>query len=606
MKEAARRRVSWFVLVCRGPSSLSERVGEVEHAGVGSDATIFCLAGAVVAGTALRAAGALSALVAGDRVPPGHLLAGVVALTHPTDPSRAWGGPVGPVVLYWVSTTLVVLFLGGAGVASWVAVRRIGEDPSRIEGLATRRQIEAATGAKVLISRAATLRPSLEHPQVEDVGYFLGTSQQTQCWASVEDSIVVLGPSRSGKGLHLVIPSILDSPGAVITAATRADNLAATMTDRASAAPVGVFDPHGLAAGVPSALRCSPVRGCERPQTALVRAAALCADAGREVESGGFWRQQTQTVLRCLLHAAALGERAPTDLYRWSLAPAAAREAVDILVQAFAAATAWDLALDAIISADPRQRDSVWAMVANAFAWLADPHVLDAVSPRPDEAFDPSEFLRSKGTLYLLGTSSGAAFTAGLVAALIEDVVEIARRVATASPGGRLDPPLGLVLDEAANYPLPSLPALMSEGRGTGITTMAVFQSLDQARHRWGRDAAGAIWDSANAKLILPGVSNPDDLTGIARLIGERKEREITETSQPGGGKSVSWSMRDRPILNPAMIRSIGPGHALLLLRSAKPIMVTLKPWTARADAQTLSTNRAAVEEIIQQTAGGD
>jgi type IV secretory pathway TraG/TraD family ATPase VirD4 len=143
----------------------------------------------------------------------------------------------------------------------------------------------------------------------------------------------------------------------------------------------------------------------------------------------------------------------------------------------------------------------------------------------------------------------------------------------------------------------------MSEGGGTGITTMAVLQSLDQARHRWGRDAAGAIWDSAIAKIILPGVSNPDDLAGIARLVGDRKERETSETSQPGGAKSVSSSMRDRAILNPAMIRSLVPGHALLLLRSAKPIMLTLKPWTARPDAKTLGADRAATERIIQQAA---
>ena len=61
--------------------------------------------------------------------------------------------------------------------------------------------------------------------------------------------------------------------------------------------------------------------------------------------------------------------------------PAAAKDAVDILVHDLGAAPAWDKALDAIVSADQRQRDSVWAMVANAFAALADPQVLDAVSP---------------------------------------------------------------------------------------------------------------------------------------------------------------------------------------------------------------------------------
>jgi type IV secretory pathway TraG/TraD family ATPase VirD4 len=132
---------------------------------------------------------------------------------------------------------------------------------------------------------------------------------------------------------------------------------------------------------------------------------------------------------------------------------------------------------------------------------------------------------------------------------------------------------------------------------------MAVLQSLDQARHRWGRDAAGSIWDSAIVKIVLPGVSNPDDLGGLARLVGERKEREVSETSGSCGSKSVSSSMRDRAILTPATIRSLRPGHGLLLLRSAKPIMLTFKPSTARPDAKTLQSDRRALEARIQHHA---
>jgi hypothetical protein len=79
----------------------------------------------------------------------------------------------------------------------------------------------------------------------------------------------------------------------------------------------------------------------------------------------------------------------------------------------------WDRASDSIVSANRRRRDSVWAMVANAFAALADPLVLELVSPGPNERCHPAEFLNNSGTLYLLGTGSGAASTASLVATLI-------------------------------------------------------------------------------------------------------------------------------------------------------------------------------------------
>jgi type IV secretion system protein VirD4 len=242
-------------------------------------------------------------------------------------------------------------------------------------------------------------------------------------------------------------------------------------------------------------------------------------------------------------------------------------------------------------------------MVANAFAALADPRVLAAVSPDPDQRFDPTTFLRKRGTLYLLGTASGASATATLVAAFVEDIVEVARQLAATSTGARLDPPLGLILDEAANYPLPSLGALMSEGGGTGITTITVLQSLAQARDRWGRETAGAIWDSAIAKLVLPGSSNADDLDDISRLLGDRSVVEHTETSQAGRRKSTSTAKQQRPILDPAAIRALKPGHALLLLRSAKPIIVTLQPWTARPDAKAIRADRAATETTVRAAA---
>jgi type IV secretion system protein VirD4 len=438
-----------------------------------------------------------------------------------------------------------------------------------------------------------------------EVGYRLGSSGGVDCWASVEDSMLLLGPPRSGKGFNVVIPMILDSPGAVVTTSTRPDNLTVTLAARRLAGPVAVFDPEGLAPapGVVPSLRWSPTRGCTRPQTAMSRAVALVGDTGRAgVENGAFWRQQTLSAVRCLLHAAALDGRPPADLYRWSHTAAGAKEAVAILTHTPGATPGWERALDAIISADQRTRDSVWAMVANTFAPLADPAVLAAVSPAADEAFDPTVFLTKKGTLYLLGTASGSSATANLVAALVEDVVDAARRLAAGSVGARLDPPLGLILDEAANYPLPSLPALMSEGGGSGITTLAVLQSLAQARDRWGREAAETIWDAAIAKIVLGGSANSDDLTDISRLIGDRDAREWSETTGIGigsGGRSTSTSVRQRPILEPSAIRRIPVGHGLLLLRSAGPIMMTLSPWTARSDAHQLTSDRRAFETAM-------
>ena len=136
-------------------------------------------------------------------------------------------------------------------------------------------------------------------------------------------------------------------------------------------------------------------------------------------------------------------------------------------------AEGWADSLDAMVQADPSTRDSIWQGVSFAFSALADPRVLDAVSHAPGEEFDHEMFLLGNGTLYLLATGAGAGTSSALVAALIEDLVETARKIAARSSGARMDPPLLLALDEIGNVaPLPSLPTLMAEGGGTGITPL--------------------------------------------------------------------------------------------------------------------------------------
>jgi len=538
---------------------------------------------------------------------------------HAGDPAAAWPATARDAVAgpgwVWALTLVLLAAAAAAGYAAFTAWRRVtaGRGPGRRPGMASGSDVARHLSARAVQQRSAAVRPSLtgvKRPAPHLVALCLGRDGLTRqaVWGSVEDSYIVLGPPRAGKGVHLVIPLTLDAPGAAIVTSTRPDVLRATWARRCKHGPAVLFDPQDLS-GQGNTLRWSPVRGCAEPLTAILRARALVAGGakldGGTVTNGDFWKSTAEAVVRCYLHAAALGDRGIADVLRWVGNPTD-NTPVDLLRRSPGAAAGWAAELAAQVDADSRHRDNVWAGVRRSFDCLADPRVLAACSPGPGEDFDPDAFLDHDGTLYLLGSAAAQLSVAPLITALVEDVVEAARRRAARAPGGRLDPPLTLMLDEAANIaPLPSLPSLLSDGGGTGLTTLAVLQSLAQARARWGEEQARSMWDAATVKIVLGGLADIDDLEDISRLAGEYDETTTTRTSSMTGG-SRSTSFRRARVLPVEELRTLPFGWALLLHRTLRPVRLQMTPWWKRPDAKQVTAAIAAAEgeQGLQAAAG--
>ncbi|MCK6214288.1 TraM recognition domain-containing protein [Micrococcus luteus] len=458
------------------------------------------------------------------------------------------------------------------------------------EGLARSAEITKTVGRKSVLSRVKKVRPSIKKPAITDGAMRLGKAEGVDVFASYEESVVLIGPPRSGKGVHLLIGAILDAPGPVITTSSRADNLGATAELRKKKGPVALFDPQGLT-GQPSTLKWSPITGCEEPRVANQRAASLIGASGLgSSSSNAEWQAPAITIMECLLHAAALGERTVDDLMRWGNNPAEAKEAVKILTEHPKAALNWNLVLKGIIEGDPKLLQSKWFGVAGAVKGLSVPEVRDVLRPsRFEETLDIDKFLTECGTLYIVGTKTGGSSAGPFLIAMMDAITERARELAAKSPGNRLDPPLSLVLDEIANISgaWPGLTQLMADGGGVGISPFAVFQSMAQARNEWGEQQAQALFDAATVKVQLGGASNVSDLEQFAKLAGQRK---IMRTSKSRGKDhtSVSEQIHDTEVVSVAELRRLPFGWGILLNRNGRPILMRMTRWWDRKDGKQI------------------
>jgi hypothetical protein len=338
----------------------------------------------------------------------------------------------------------------------------------------------------------ATAAAAIPHPAADP----LAGGEVTRTYA-------LFASPRGDKAKRIVQPAVLAAAGPAVVTTADPDTYQQTVGNRSKLGPVHVYDPAHLL-DVPGRLRWAPHGGCERPETAGIRAAALLAPLRPARADEKIVHDTAVTLLRCWLHAAALDGGPFRQVQRWSASNSAAGEAVRILRTDTEAASGWSGELESVLHAHAERRDAAQALIRQTLEPLNAVHIRDACNPPRSGGLDVESFLAERGTLYVVGeriedprTHLGAM---PLLTALVSSVVEHGRRMAAMSSAGRLDPPLTFVLDDiAALAPLPDLPDLLGAGHHSGLPTLAVLRSPEQALARW----HAPLWQHADMRLAL-------------------------------------------------------------------------------------------------------
>jgi type IV secretory pathway TraG/TraD family ATPase VirD4 len=394
---------------------------------------------------------------------------------------------------------------------------------------------------------------------------------------------------------------MLEAPGPVLATSNKPDVWSSSIGARQRHGRCFLFDPQAIT-HQPQQWWWNPLAITTTWEDAF-RFADHFITAIRSDARGGedFWNLAAQDLLTSFVLAATCHTRTLSDVQAW-LSDVASREPARIL-----AAHGFHGAARSVAGRQagaPETRDGVYETARTAASCLSDPRIMAWVTPpaTPLPVLDVAAFPETTDTLYLL-SKDGAGSAAPLVAALTDQVLRAAVSAAEAQ-GGRLDPPMLALLDEAANIcKISDLPVLYSHFGSRGVVPVTILQSYPQGAAVWGEQGMAAMWSAATVKLIGAGLDDAKMAEDLSRLAGEHDVPVGSLTRDGSGLASWQTSTRRQRVLEPSQIRALEKGTALLLATGIPVTMIGLLPWYKGQHAKQIGTELAAATNLITSRA---
>jgi type IV secretion system protein VirD4 len=379
-----------------------------------------------------------------------------------------------------------------------------------------------------------------------------------------EEHAVVMAPPRARK-TGWVAKVILNWPGPVVATSTKCDLFALTSGIRSLVGPVHVFNPQAIG-GVLSTFRWNPIRGCEVVSVAIRRADAFAhAVSQKGVEDATFWAGKASDYLRAYFHAAALAGGDMRLVTSWVLSHDTAG-AEEVLRRH--GSDEWAAQLAQLRGQAAKTAETIRMTMSRALAFMGDPALAASVLPSQGHGLDIGEFLAADGTLYLVAEAAdagGEAPVAPLFACMAAEIRHIAALAGSVQPGGRLDPPLLMGLDEATQICPCPIPSWLADSGGKGITIITVCHGEAQLADRWGEHGKQTILDTSGVKIWLPGITATATLEAASKLAGDTA---YTEHGQEHATR--------HPIMTGAMVRQLPAGYALVIRGGLSPVIMRI------------------------------
>jgi type IV secretory pathway TraG/TraD family ATPase VirD4 len=440
-------------------------------------------------------------------------------------------------------------------------------------------------------------------------------------------SVLVVGPTQSHKTSAVVIPNLFEWRGPAVVTSTKAELIEITAAHRQQhCGPVWIYDPtqeigdpFGTSEHGYQTVTFSPLASCfvDAPDGSRVVSWDACLQvaswmaAGLDTGKGGgendwrHWRESSKRLLAPLFFLAGCTGKTIIDVRSWvdgSDLEGPLGELDEIENKGGALAEQAHVAIDVAISiADrpERERQTVFSTVQGIFGVFLETAVADSAM---SSSFDPDALIRQNGTLYLITPDKDKERVASLFVAIVETIISHAFLIGKQNHKGRIDPDLGLFLDELANVcPIEHLDDYASQGAGRGVLLLSIVQDLSQLVNRYGEARARTIINNHGALLVLPQLKDQYTMDLLSNLVGQGQFSE-TSYSFNEGKTSRSVSSHQQSMMPAATLRTLVDGSAMLLDRNHPAVLLQQRWWKNDPKMVALSEMRFLrhVERIVR------
>lgn len=392
------------------------------------------------------------------------------------------------------------------------------------------------------------------------------------------EHVLLAAPTRSGKGVGLVIPNLLAWRGSAVVLDVKRENWAASAGFRAACGQsVWLFDPLDPAGEsacfnpLAHIARDDPLEVIDE----LQKLASMLFPAPEAADP--FWAEAARTGF---IGVGALVADTPVqpftigEIYR-ELTRGDPRERLPDILKARATAgrpvsDACASAIHDLCAASDNTFASIRQTVTSRLGLWLNPRVC-AATARSD--FDFGELRDYPTTIYLAASPENLPRLAPLYSLLFQQLIDATTRRGLADPARDL--PVLVLLDEFARLgPSKILAQAFSYAAGYGLRLMPVLQSLSQLRGLYGPEVAAEIIANCGVEVVFAPktVAEAEALSQRLGYYGAPSKSRSRPAGFARGHRSLNESLQRRALMLPQELLALPPDELIVLRAGAPPV----------------------------------